>query len=120
MLFRASFPNIEPILLPGKNELDIPQHDNIYLRDLLANILKRNPKNRLNADELCAHFYFTNSIIQKYQHSGKIVPTEYKLKSFQRFLHHFKKNQSRQLLHRIVRRNNLVNDVLNIFIDITQ
>src|SRR3989338_4318300 len=91
MLFKACFPNLEPVLLPGKDSVAIPEHENSDLRDLLANLLKRDPSSRITASDAASHIYFTSFLVKELESKGFIVDSDKKIAALNSFLFHMKR-----------------------------
>lgn len=120
VLFKSFFPNQDPILLPSNQTVLIPSTDNSDLKDLLLSCLNRDPLLRLTIDEIVTHSFFNKSIEKELKKSGQLISSELKIESFRRFLHYFKRGFKNRILEIIIRRENIVSDVINAFLDLEE
>lgn len=120
LLFKSYFPNQDPILLPSKQTVLIPKTDISDLEDLLTCLLNRDPLLRASADEIVIHSFFNKSVEKELKKRGELVPRELKVESFNRFLHYFKRGYKNKIIQITIRRDHLIQDVINAFVDLQE
>lgn len=117
LLYRATLRQ-EPTLLPEHEGIHAPRCDNLYLRDLLERLLKREPSERITPNEIISHTYFSSSVESELRQMGQLVSTDVKFDAFNRFLFHFKSNQRQAHPHKLrirVSREQIVKNMLHVF-----
>jgi len=116
LLFRAVFPTVEPILLPGKNVVEIPEACDYTLSSLLCKLLQRDPEKRYSAHHSLIHPFFVSTSEGKFKellnsHSGSTIT------AFLEHLGKLKEGKTHKLTPLSIRKRQLVEDTLLHFED---